>query len=187
MISQGEITVPRKFRAISMCLMVPSIYFNVLLHCNFPHQKRWHLFNFQEDELVFLHYKTKETTKKKKHFKSQVEYTGEKRPAWSVMAISQFIFCRARHAFKNNFFILPKLHPNVWWNVLMAVRSCICGLSLTAGEWSGVPAKSLGLRIWWIPPMKTRMKSPSSLLSAPSKWTLTKLLICFFFASSKWC
>lgn len=29
----------------------------------------------------------------------------------------------------------------------MAVRSWICGLSRTAGELSGVPAKSLGLRI----------------------------------------
>lgn len=90
MISEREITVPRKFPAVSMCTMASSIYFNVLLHYNFPHQKHWHLFNFQEDELVFLHYKIKVTTIKTLPIAKCI-LQGKKRPACSVMAISQLI------------------------------------------------------------------------------------------------
>lgn len=99
MISQGEITVPKKFQAISMCIMASSIYFNVLLHYSFPHQNTGIYLTFRK-KLLFLHYKIKVTTNKTT-FKSRVEYIGGNRPACSVMAISQFVVFLS---FKNNCF-----------------------------------------------------------------------------------
>lgn len=46
---------------------------------------------------------------------SRVEYTGKKRPACSVMAISQFIIsCHARHALKNNCIFSAKVASKRW-------------------------------------------------------------------------
>lgn len=172
-------------KEVLLCLMASSIYFNVLLHCNFPHQKGCHLFNFQEDELVILHNKIRRPQKKTLQEPSG-KYRGGKTSLGCLGNFTVYYFLPCKTCLqKQMLFFLPKFHPHIWWSVLMAVRSFICGLSLTAGEWSGAPAKSLGLPIWWITLMKTEVALKSVI--CVFKINFDTIVAFFFFASSKWC